>query len=49
MTNWLIPCSPTIYDAESAFSEYGTLIWHQQCRMNVGDVAYRHIFIDSHI
>ena len=43
MTNWLIPCSPDIYDAEGAFSEYGTIVWHQQCNMAVGDIAYIYI------
>ena len=43
MTEWLIPCSPSIYDAESAFTEYGSIIWHQQCHMNIGDIAYIYV------
>lgn len=43
MTEWLIPCSPSIYDAEGAFDEYGSIIWHQQCNMQVGDYAYIYV------
>ncbi len=38
---WLIPCAPDIYDAEGAFAEYGSIIWHQDCRgIRAGDIAY---------
>lgn len=40
MASWLIPCSPAVYDAEAALREYGTVVWHQQCRMKPGDFAY---------
>ena len=43
MTSWIIPCSPEIYDAESAFQEYGHVVWHQQCNMAPGDVAYIYV------
>ena len=43
MTSWLIPCSPDIYDAESAFQEYGHIVWHQQCNMAPGDIAYIYV------
>ncbi len=43
MTSWLIPCSPDIYDAESAFQEYGHVIWHQQCNMMPGDYAFIYV------
>lgn len=43
MSSWLIPCSPSIYDAEGAFSEYGKIVWHQQCNMKIGDVAYIYV------
>ena len=43
MASWLIPCSPSIYDAEAAFSEYGNIIWHQQCNMLPGDIAYIYV------
>lgn len=43
MTEWLIPCSPSIYDAEGAFDEYGSIIWHQQCNMQVGDYVYIYV------
>ena len=43
MTSWLIPCSPDIYDAESAFQEYGHIIWHQQYKVSVGDIAYIYV------
>lgn len=43
MSSWLIPCSPDIYDADSAFQEYGHVIWHQQCNMTAGDVAYIYV------
>ncbi len=43
MASWLIPCSPDIYDAEGAFQDYGHVIWHQQCKMEPGDVAYIYV------
>ena len=43
MESWLIPCSPDIYDAESAFQEYGHVVWHQQCNMAPGDIAYIYV------
>ena len=43
MNSWIIPCSPVIYDAESAFQEYGHVVWHQQCNMTSGDVAYIYV------
>lgn len=43
MASWLIPCSPDIYDAEAAFQEYGHIIWHQQCNMSPGDIAYIYV------
>lgn len=43
MAEWLIPCSPDIYDAESAFQEYRHIVWHQQCNMSVGDIAYIYV------
>ena len=43
MASWLIPCSPSIYNAEDAFQEYGHIIWHQQCNMSPGDVAYIYV------
>ena len=43
MGSWLIPCSPDIYDAESAFQEYGHVVWHQQCNMMPGDYAYIYV------
>ena len=43
MTSWLIPCSPDIYDAESAFQEYGHVVWHQDCNMAPGDVVYVYV------
>ena len=43
MTEWLIPCIPSIYDAEGAFDEYGHVVWHQQCNMQIGDVAYIYV------
>ena len=43
MSDWLIPCSPDIYDAEAAFQEYGTIVWHQDCNMSAGDIAYLYV------
>lgn len=43
MNHWLIPCSPNIYNAEDAFNEYGALIWHQDCNMCSGDIAYIYV------
>ncbi len=43
MASWLIPCSPDIYDAESAFQEYGHVVWHQSCNMSPGDTAYIYV------
>lgn len=43
MASWLIPCSPQIYDAEGAFNEYGEIVWHQQCNMDIGDIAYIYV------
>lgn len=43
MASWLIPCSPDIYDAEAAFQEYGHIVWHQQCNMSPGDIAYIYV------
>lgn len=43
MASWLIPCSPDIYDAEGAFAEYGSIVWHQQCNMAAGDIAYIYV------
>ncbi len=43
MASWLIPCSPEIYDAEAALREYGRLLWHQQCNVAAGDVAYLYV------
>lgn len=43
MTTWLIPCSPDIYDAEGAFDEYGSIIWHQDCNMSPGDYVYIYV------
>ncbi len=43
MAVWLIPCSPDIYNAEAAFLEYGQIVWHQQCNMNPGDIAYIYV------
>ena len=40
---WLIPCSPDIYDAEGAFQEYGSIVWHQDCNISVGDLAYIYV------
>ncbi len=43
MVAWLIPCSPSVYDAEGAFQEYGHVVWHQNCKMQAGDIAYIYI------
>lgn len=43
MASWLIPCSLDIYDAEGAFQDYGHVIWHQQCNMEPGDIAYIYV------
>ena len=43
MSSWLIPCSPSIYDADAAFQEYGHVVWHQQCKMEPGDIAYIYV------
>jgi len=43
MSSWLVPCSPEIYDAEGAFDEFGSVIWHQDCNMNPGDYVYIYI------
>lgn len=43
MASWLIPCSPDLYDAEAAFAEFGSLIWHQSCRVTVGNTAYIYV------
>ncbi|MBR0352761.1 MAG: hypothetical protein IJH53_06110 [Oscillospiraceae bacterium] len=43
MASWLIPCSPDIYNAEGAFQEYGHVVWHQQCNMSPGDIAYIYV------
>ena len=45
MAQWFIPCSPDIYDAEAAFEEYGHVVWHQECNMSAGDIAY--IYVSS--
>ena len=41
--SWLIPCSPSIYDVEGAFEEYGSIIWHQDCNISAGDYAYIYV------
>jgi len=43
MASWLIPCSPVVYDAESAFQEYGHVVWHQDCNVAVGDTVYIYV------
>lgn len=43
MRNWIIPCSPNIYDAEAAFREYGHVVWHQQFNVEIGDYAYIYV------
>lgn len=43
MASWLIPCSLDIYDAEGAFQDCGHVVWHQQCNMEPGDIAYIYV------
>ena len=43
MEQWIIPCSPNIYNAEEAFKEYGTIVWHQDCNIQPGDVVYIYV------
>lgn len=43
MASWIIPCSPNIYDAESAFGEYGSIVWHQDGNIQPGDVVYIYV------
>ena len=43
MEYWLVPCSPGIYDAEGAFDEYGSVVWHQDCNMNPGDYVFIYV------
>ena len=40
METWLIPCNPDVYDAEGAFDEYGSIVWHQDCNIHAGDYVY---------
>lgn len=40
---WIIPCSPSIYDAEAAFKEYGSIVWHQDCNIQLGDVVFIYV------
>jgi hypothetical protein len=43
MTKWIIQSSPTKYDAEGAFNEFGSIDWKQVIKADIGDIVFIYV------